>query len=63
MCTSPAHSHPVRCLILLSLYTGLGLVSGDVVAGALISHTRAARSDYREITTEESAERPEVRMV
>ena len=49
--------------LLLSLYTGLDLVSGDVVAGAIISHTRAARSDYREITTEESAERSEVRMV
>ena len=45
---------------LLPPYTGLGLVSGDVVAGAIISHTRAARSSFRELTTEESAMRPEV---
>ena len=42
------------------MYTGLGLVSGDIVAGAIISHTRAARSSFREITTEESTMPPEV---
>ena len=45
---------------LLPPYTGLGLVSGDIVAGAVISHTRAARSSFRELTTEQSAMRPEV---
>ncbi len=48
---------------LLPPYTGLGLVSGDVVAGAIISHTRAARSSFRELTTEESAMRPEVHTI
>ena len=57
------HTFTNRTPYLLSHHTGLGLVSGDVVAGAIISHTRAARSDYRKITTEESAERSEVRMV
>ena len=46
--------------LFLPLYTDLGLVSGDIVAGAIISHTRAARSSFRELTTEESTMRPEV---
>ena len=63
ICAPRPHTFINEMPYLLSFYTGLGLVSGDVVSGAIISHTRSARSDYREITTEESAERPEVRMV
>ena len=37
-------------------------MSGDIVAGAIISHTRAARSSFRELTTEESTMRSEVHM-
>ncbi len=35
-------------------------MSGDIVAGAIISHTRASRSSFRELTTEESTMRSEV---
>ena len=56
-CT-PADVMPM--FLFLPLYAGLGLVSGDIVAGAIISHTRAARSSFRELTTEESTMRPEV---
>ena len=58
---SHLHTPPSDATTLIfPLYTGLGLVSGDIVAGAVISHTRAARSSFRELTTEQSAMRPEV---